>query len=101
MVVANASSTAPCILVVCVWRSLIPGWCFRYQVGFRGAVNDAERVGSFTTLPDVVTRYKVICAACDKDKKRNRGPVIMWYACVWSPVSDCWWCTIALLLCCF
>lgn len=40
--------------------------------------NAGKRRGGFKTLPDVVSSYRVVCAACDKDKPKNRGPVVLW-----------------------
>lgn len=49
-----------------------------FDVSFVGAGNEDKRKGSFHTLPEVVTNLRLVCAACDKDKKKSRGPVNMW-----------------------
>lgn len=49
---------------------------------FTGVSNGEEacRKGSFTTLRAVVDTMRIMAVACDKDKKKNRGPVNMWYS---------------------
>ena len=50
----------------------------RYDVSFAEIANAGKRKGGFKTLPAVVEHYTVVCAACDKDKPKNRGPVLLW-----------------------
>lgn len=60
------------VVLTCVCATLGDG---RYSFDVEGV--DGLK-GSFTTFAADVKNVRMIAAACDKDKPKNRGPVNMW-----------------------